>query len=141
MARWCNELTNGFGHNQKTKLKQKIQPCFDRLTCGHATLHNRLNKLGATVRATIGIALTTKESLYNCHMLVDNTTKREKRKLLECCILHTKGLRLYFLQTSNQSFLGEPRVTLGDSIELFAIMTSPSPLKPEELDFMLRTVD
>ena len=52
-----------------------------------------------------------------------------------------KGLRLDFLRASNQRFLGEPRVTLGDSIELFAIMTSPSPLKPEELDFLLKTVD
>ena len=52
-----------------------------------------------------------------------------------------KGLRLDFLRASNQRFLGEPRVTLGDSIELFAIMTSPSPLKPEELDLLLKTVD
>ena len=52
-----------------------------------------------------------------------------------------KGLRLDFLRASNQRFLGEPLVTLGDSIDLFAIMTSPSPLKPEELDFLLKTVD
>ena len=49
-----------------------------------------------------------------------------------------KGLRLDFLRSSNQRFLGEPRVTLGDSIELFAIMTSPSSLEPEELDILLK---
>ena len=52
-----------------------------------------------------------------------------------------KGLRLDFRRACNQRFLGEPRITLGDSIELFSIMTSPSPLKPEELDFLLKTVD
>ena len=52
-----------------------------------------------------------------------------------------KGLRLDFLRASNQRFLGESRATLGDSIEHFAIMTSPTPLKPEEHDFLLKTVD
>ena len=52
-----------------------------------------------------------------------------------------KGLRLVFLRASDLCFLGEPRATLADSIELFAIVTSPSPLKPEELDFLLKAVD
>ena len=52
-----------------------------------------------------------------------------------------KRLRLDFLRASNQRFLGESQAALGDSIELFAIVTSPSPLKPEELDFLLKTVD
>ena len=52
-----------------------------------------------------------------------------------------RGLRLDFLRASNQRSLGEPRVTLGDSIELFAVVTSPGPPKPEELDFLLKTLD
>ena len=52
-----------------------------------------------------------------------------------------KGLQLDFLRASDQCFLGEPRVTLGDSIDLFAIVTSPSPFKPEDLDFLFKVVD
>ena len=40
------------------------------------------------------LALTAQESLYNCHILVDNSSRREKRKLLEFCIFVHKGLRV-----------------------------------------------
>ena len=52
-----------------------------------------------------------------------------------------KGLPLDFLRASDQCVLGEQRVTLGDSVELFSTVTSPSPFKPEELDFLLKAVD
>ena len=44
-------------------------------------------------------------------------------------------------RATDQCFIGELRVTLGDSIELLAIVTSPSPVEPEELDFLLKAVD
>ena len=43
--------------------------------------------------------------------------------------VHEEGLRLDFLRATDQRFLGGQRVTLGDSIELFAIVTSPSRLR------------
>ena len=66
--------------------------------------------------------------------------KGNYRKLLECCVLFKKGFGLTFFGPPTSVF-GEPRVTLGDSIELFAIVTSPSPFMPEELDFLVKVVD
>ena len=85
------------------------------------------------MRATIGVHSRPKKSLYNFHVLVDDSGKGKSRKLLECCFLHTKGLRLDLLRASDQCFLGEPLVTLGDSIELFAIVTSPNPFSLKNL--------
>ena len=55
------------------------------------------------------LALKTQESMYNCHMLVDNSSKREKRELLECCILHTKGFDLIFFGPPTKVFLASHR--------------------------------
>ena len=93
------------------------------------------------MRATIGLNSQTKKCLYNFHMLVDDSSKREMTQTPGMLYFVHKGLRLDFLRASNQRFLGEPRETLGDSIELFAVVTSPGPHKPEELDFLLKTVN
>ena len=87
------------------------------------------------------LALTAQESLYNFHVLVDDSSKRERSQTPGLLYFVHKGLQLDFLRASDLCFVGEPRVTLGDSIELFAIVTSPSPFKPEELDFLLKAVD
>ena len=72
-------------------------------------------------------ALTTQKSLYNFHVLVDDSSKRKISQTLGVLHFAHKGLRLDLLRASDQCFLGETLVTLGDSIELFAIVTSPSP--------------
>ena len=51
------------------------------------------------------LALTTQETLYNCHMLDDISSKREKPKLLESCILYTKGFDLIFFGPPTSVFL------------------------------------
>ena len=127
MEGWRSESTCDFGHKPKTKTKTNtdIQPCLVRLPCGHATLYIRLKWSGATVRATIA---------------VDDSSKKVMSQTPGMLFFAHKGFRLDFLQ-ADQCFLAEPRVTLGDSIELFAIVTSSSPFEPEELDFPLKTVD
>ena len=87
----------------------------------------------------IWLALTTQKSLYNFHMLVYESSKREMTQTPGMLYFAHKVLRLDFLRASNQRFLAKPRVTLGDPIELFAVVTSP--LKLEELDFLLETVN
>ena len=74
-------------------------------------------------------------------MLVDDLPKREVSQASGVQDLVHKGLLLDTSSLTNQRFLDEPRVTLGDSIELSSIVTSPGPLEPEELDFPLETSD
>ena len=76
-------------------------------------------------------------------LLVYDSSRKETTQTPGMWYFVHKGLRLDFLRASNQRFLGEPRATLDDSIELFAIgplrvhvslknMTSCSKLSTEE---------
>ena len=87
------------------------------------------------------LALTIQKSFNNLHVLVDDLPKREVSQASGVQDLVHKGLSLDTSSLTNQRLLGEPRVTLGDSIELSSIVTSPCPLEPEELDFPLETSD
>ena len=84
------------------------------------------------MRATIGLHSRPKNLCTTFTCLLMTLRKGRYRKLLECCFAH-KGLRLDLLRASDQCFLGEPLITLGDSIELFAIVTSPNPFSLKNL--------
>ena len=56
------------------------------------------------MRATISLPLTTPRSLYNFHVLVDDSSKREMSQTPGMLFLYTKGLRLHFLRASDQCF-------------------------------------
>ena len=86
------------------------------------------------------LALTTQKSLYNFHVLVDDSSKRNIAHSRNVVFCTQRVFGLDFLRASDQCFSWR-RVTIGDSIELFAIVTSPSPFNPEELDFLLKAVD
>ena len=75
------------------------------------------------------------------HVLVEDLAKRETLQTPAVQNLVHEGFLLDMFWFSDQRLLDKPRVTLGNSIELFSVVTSPSPLKPEELNFPLKTAD
>ena len=79
------------------------------------------------------LALTVQNSCNNLHVLVDDLPNKVASQ--------ASGVQDFVddtFWTSDQRFLGKPRVTLGDSIELSSIVTSPGPFQPEELDLPLK---
>ena len=68
------------------------------------------------------LALTIQKYFNNLHVLVDDFPKREVSQASGVQDLVHEGLLLDTSWPTNQRFLGKPRVTLGDSIELSSIV-------------------
>ena len=97
-------------------------------------LYMLLRRFGAIVRVTLGLHSQFQNSLNHFHVLVDDLPNREASQ--------ASGVQEFVddtFWTFDQRFLGKPRVTLGDSIELCSIVTSPGPFQPEELDLPLKS--
>ena len=127
--------------DRKKNQKTDIQSCLVRLSCDLATLYIRLKRFEATVRATIGLHSRSKNLCTSFIWLLITLGKENCRRPHGMLYVVHKGPPLDSLWVSDQRFLGKPRVTLGDSIELYAIVASPCPLQSEEVVLLLKIVD